>query len=79
MDPIMNTKQPNHLAPDRPRWSWSRISTIAGLFLLGVAPWASAQLPTPNLPALCPPLTAFAGPTMFDLFWGTTPIRFPYQ
>ena len=58
---------------------WSRILTMAGLVVLGVAPWAQAQLPQPNLPAFCPPLTAFANPTMFDVFWGTTPIRFPYQ
>lgn len=61
------------------KWSWGRILTLAGLVVLGVAPWAQAQLPPPNDPALCPPLTAFAGPTLFDTFWGTSPIRFPYQ
>lgn len=63
----------------QPGWSWGRIITFAGLVVLGVTPWAQAQLPPPNDPALCPPLTAFAGPTFFDYFWGTTPIRFPYQ
>jgi hypothetical protein len=59
--------------------SWRGIITLAGLFVLGITPWASAQLDTPDLPAYCPPLTAFAQPTLFDLFWGMTPIRFPYQ
>lgn len=60
-------------------WTWGRIVTLAGLVVLGVTPWAQAQLPPPNEPALCPPLTAFANPTAFDFFWGTMPIRFPYQ
>lgn len=67
------------MEPRPSRWSWRRITTLAGLVVLGVTPWAQAQLPPPNDPAFCPPLTAFAGPTAFDLFWGTTPIRFPYQ
>lgn len=62
-----------------PKWSWSRIVTFAGLIILGITPWAQAQLPQPNLPAVCPPLTAFASPSLFDFFWGTTPIRFPYE
>lgn len=59
--------------------SWHRIMTLAGLAVLGLTPWASAQQATPDLPAYCPPLTAFASPTLFDVFFGTTPIRFPYQ
>ena len=66
------------VAPVR-RFSWSRVFTLAGLIVLGVTPWAQAQLPPPNFPAYCPPLTAFANPTLFDMFWGTTPIRFPYN
>lgn len=58
---------------------WRRIVTLAGLVVLGVTPWAHAQLPPPDLAAVCPPLTAFATPSLFDFFWGTTPIRFPYQ
>ncbi|MBK8269833.1 MAG: hypothetical protein IPK83_16690 [Planctomycetes bacterium] len=58
---------------------WGRIFTLAGLVVLGITPFAHAQLDPPNYPALCPPLTALANPTLFDLFWGTTPIRFPYQ
>jgi hypothetical protein len=57
---------------------WGRIITLAGLVVLGVAPWAQAQQPLPNLPAYCPPLTAFAHPTLFDVFNGTVPFRFPY-
>lgn len=57
---------------------WSRVLTMAGLAVLGITPWANAALPQPNLPAICPPLTAFAHPTLFDVFWGTTPIKFPY-
>jgi hypothetical protein len=56
----------------------ARILTFAGLVVLGVAPWAKAQLPQPDFPAYCPPLTAFANPTLFDVFFGTTPIKFPY-
>lgn len=52
---------------------------MAGLFVLGITPWASAQLPAPDYPAYCPPLTFIQTPSLFDLFWGTTPIRFPYQ
>jgi hypothetical protein len=65
--------------PNRPRWSWRYILTLAGLVMLGITPWASAQAPQPNMPAYCPPLTAIANPSLFDVFWGTTPIRFPYQ
>ncbi len=57
---------------------WSRALTLAGLVVLGITPWANAALPQPDLPAVCPPLTAFAHPTLFDVFWGTTPIKFPY-
>lgn len=58
---------------------WWRITTMAGLFVLGITPWAHAQLDPPNQPAFCPPLTSLATPTLFDVFWGTTPIRFPFQ
>ena len=75
----MKTDEMHSLLQPRPRRSWAQIITMAGLVVLGITPWAQAQLPTPNLPALCPPLTAFATPTLFDYVWGTTPIRFPYQ
>lgn len=52
---------------------------MAGLFVLGITPWAYAQLDAPNQPAFCPPLTSIATPTLFNALWGTTPIRFPYQ
>ena len=60
---------------------WSRIVTLASLVVLGITPWASAQLaPLDPPPAvICPPLTAIATPTLFDVFFGTTPIRFPFQ
>lgn len=58
---------------------WSRAVMFAGMIVLGVTPWAQAQLSAPNQPAFCPPLTSIANPTLFNLFWGTTPIRFPYQ
>lgn len=61
------------------RLSWRNIITMAGLIVLGITPWAQAQLPPPNQPAFCPPLTSIATPTLFDVFWGTTPIRFPFQ
>lgn len=65
---------------DRPlRWSWRRIVTAAGLIVLGVTPWAQAQLPPPNQPAWCSPLTSIANPTFFNFFWGEPVIRFPYQ
>jgi len=51
---------------------------MAGLLVLGITPWAQAQQPQPDFPAYCPPLTAFATPTLFDVMFGTTPIRFPY-
>ena len=54
-------------APQAEGRSWGRIITLAGLIVLGVAPWAQAQQPLPNLPAYCPPLTAFAHPTLFDV------------
>jgi len=57
---------------------WSRIVTLAGLVVLGLTPWAQAQQPLPDYPAICPPLTAFATPTLFDVFFGTQPFRFPY-
>ena len=57
---------------------WSRIVTLAGLVVLGLTPWAQAQQPLPDYPAICPPLTAFATPTLFDVFFGTHPFRFPY-
>ena len=60
---------------------WTRIATLAGLAVLGITPWAHAQLaPLDPPPAvICPPLTAIATPTLFDVFFGTTPIRFPFQ
>jgi hypothetical protein len=71
----MDFKKPRESAH---RQSWRNTIFMAALVVLGIAPWAKAQLPTPDLPALCPPLTAFAHPTLFDIFWGTTPIRWPY-
>lgn len=59
--------------------SWRRIVTIAGLVVLGITPWAQAQQPPPDLPAFCPPLTSIATPTLFDMLFGTLPIRFPFQ
>ncbi len=61
------------------RFSWRNIVTMAGLIVLGITPWAQAQQSPPDLPAYCPPLTAFTTPSLFDVFWGTTTIRFPYQ
>lgn len=61
------------------RVRWIRVITYAGMIVLGITPWARAQLDPPNNPAFCPPLTAFASPTLFDVFWGTTPIRFPFE
>lgn len=58
---------------------WRKIVTLAALLILGITPFAHAQLDPPNYPSVCPPLTSLANPTLFDLFWGTTPIRFPYQ
>jgi len=74
----MNTHQNPTPTPPRRRICWSRIVTAAGLIVLGITPWAQAQLAAPNQPAYCPPLTSIATPSMFDLFWGTTPIRFPF-
>lgn len=59
--------------------SLKRVLTLAGLVVLGVTPWASAQLPQPSLPAFCYPLTAFARPTLFNLFWGVPVFRWPFQ
>lgn len=60
------------------RWSWQRVSTLGALAVLGLTPWAQAQQPLPDFPAVCPPLTAFATPTLFDVWFGTAPIRFPF-
>ena len=68
----------NPEAPQR-GFSWRNIVTLAGLIVLGITPWAQAQLPPPDQPALCPPLASIATPTLFDVVWGTTPIRFPFQ
>ena len=76
---ITPTTQSDQNSSGASRRSWRGIVTMAGLIVLGLTPWAKGQLATPDLPAYCPPLTAFANPTFFDLFWGTTPIRFPYQ
>ena len=56
-----------------------RIATLAGLVVLGVTPWAQAQLPQPTLPAACYPLTAFAHPSIFNVIWNIPVFRFPYQ
>jgi hypothetical protein len=58
---------------------WSRTLMMAGLIVLGITPWAHAQLAPPNEPAFCPPLTSLATPTLFNVFTGTTPFRFPFQ
>ena len=58
---------------------WRNIVLLAGLIVLGITPWAQAQLPPPDQPAYCPPLTSLATPTIFDVLFGTTPIRFPFQ
>ncbi len=60
------------------RWSSQRVSTLGALAVLGLTPWAQAQQPLPDFPAICPPLTAFATPTLFDVWFGTAPIRFPF-
>ena len=64
---------------DAPTGYWSRIITLAGLMVLGITPWAHAQLAPPNEPAFCPPLTSLATPTLFNVLTDTTPIRFPFQ
>jgi len=51
----------------------------AGLIVLGITPWALAQQPPPVQPAFCPPLTSLATPTLIDVLFGLTPIRFPFQ
>lgn len=58
---------------------WMRVIILGGLVVLGLTPWAHAQLPPPNEPAFCPPLTSIATPSLYDVFFNTTPIRFPYQ
>ncbi len=65
----------------QPRRSWRDILTLAALAVLGITPWAQAQLqpPQPPPPVVCPPLTAIATPTLFDVFFGTIPFRFPFQ
>jgi len=65
----------------RPRRCWRDIVTLAALAVLGIAPWAQAQLqsPQPPPPVVCPPLTAIATPTFFDVIFGTIPFRFPFQ
>ncbi len=64
-----------------PRRSWRNIVTLASLVVLGITPWAQAQLPplNPPPPVLCPPLTAIATPTIFNVLFGTLPFRFPCQ
>ncbi len=64
-----------------PRRRWREIVTLAALVLLGITPWAQAQLqpPQPPPPVVCPPLTAIATPTFFDVLFGTMPFRFPFQ
>lgn len=75
---MMNTQHDHQtLRPDS-RPFWRRTVTLAGLAVLGVTPWAQAQQPLPDFPAFCPPLTAFATPTLFDVWFGTAPIRFPF-
>lgn len=61
--------------------SWRNIVTMASLFVLGITPWAQAQLPplNPPPPVLCPPLTGIATPTLFNVLFGTSPFRFPFQ
>lgn len=76
--PILDVDSVNETQSPTPGL-WRRAFTLAGLLVLGVAPFAQAQLDPPNYPAVCPPLTFLANPTLFDMFWGTTPIRFPYQ
>lgn len=58
---------------------WRNIVTLAALIVLGITPWAQAQLPPPAQPAFCPPLTSLATPTLIDVLFGLTPIRFPFQ
>lgn len=59
--------------------SLRRILTIGGLVVLGMTPWAQAQLAQPPLPAICYPLTAFARPTLFNVLFGLPVFRFPFQ
>lgn len=73
----LNQTQPE--PADAPRWK--QIVTLAGLAVLGMTPWAQAQLPPLDPPpaVICPTWTAIATPTLFDVWFGTTPIRFPFQ
>jgi hypothetical protein len=59
--------------------SIKRVLTFAGLIVLGITPWASAQLAQPTRPAACYPLTAFARPTILNVLWGLPVFRFPFQ
>ncbi len=77
-DTMMSKRVQTRQACQRERRSWRQIVTLAGLAVLGLTPWAQAQQPLPDFPAVCPPLTAFATPTMFDVMFGTVPIRFPF-
>jgi len=72
--PELNATEPVVELP----WTWRQRLTLAGLAVLGLTSWAEASQAVPNYPAVCPPLTAFATPTLFDVWWGTAPIRFPY-
>jgi len=74
MDTNSNPQLPTS-GPNR----WQRVLTLAGLFVLGLTPWAMAQQAQPSQPVYCPPLTAFATPTLFDFWFGTTPFRYPFQ
>lgn len=76
IDSNLNGVSPAEEPPPSP---WQRAITLAGLLVLGVTPFAHAQFDAPTYPAYCPPLTAFSNATLFDMFWNTTPIRFPYQ
>ena len=81
--PAIKAMERKHQQQRRPMRSaiayWRNIVTLAGLIVLGITPWAQAQLPPPDQPAFCPPLTSLATPTFFDVLFGTTPIRFPFQ
>jgi hypothetical protein len=78
---VASAPEPDMNQPPPSGSRWDRILTLAGLAVLGISPWAQAQLdPIEPPPAvICPPLTAIANPTIFDVFFGTTPIRFPFQ
>jgi hypothetical protein len=76
----MNTEQKETRRATLGAWrQWRGRITLAALAVLGLTPWAQAAIqPLPDLPAFCPPLSAFATPTLFDVWFGTTPLRFPY-